>query len=84
MISIPLSYLSEKISEVLSQSAHRTNVIRLSLKAQFKAQIRCPYCGGKIRKFGFYPKQIFDAVTGTLEHFSYSAVNVKTNPAHIQ
>ena len=65
MISIPLSYLSEKISEVLSQSAHHTNVIRLSLKAQFKAQIRCPYCGGKIRKFGFYPKQIFDAVTGT-------------------
>ena len=65
MISIPLSYLSEKISEVLSQSAHRTNAIRLSLKAQFKAQIRCPYCGGKIRKFGFYPKQIFDAVTGT-------------------
>ena len=65
MISIPLSYLSEKISEVLSQSAHHTNAIRLSLKAQFKAQIRCPYCGGKIRKFGFYPKQIFDAVTGT-------------------
>ena len=65
MISIPLSYLSEKISEVLSQSAHHTNAIRLSLKAQFKPQVRCPYCGGKIRKFGFYPKQIFDAVTGT-------------------
>ena len=65
MISIPLSFLSEKKSSIKSLSIGNRFAIKLSLKDKFKALVKCPYCGSHIRKYGFFKKECFNASDGT-------------------